>query len=199
LNETEEKFRVKIFAGELDLGREHTFIGELELAGISPSPRGIPQIEVSMALDEDGILVVSAVDKGSGKSETLTIDYAAKPLSEEEIARMVREAEEFAAEEEEALRKKAEAVDKFIHLVSGFDGLAADPNWLDGKLSDANKERIKEVIREAKAWVDSAGKQHWQTAEEIDEKREEIQRIIGHTIMAKMHPNKDQEHVHNEL
>ena len=79
--------------------KDNNVLGKFELTGIPPSPRGVPQIEVTFEIDVNGILKVSAHDKGSGKSESITITNDKGRLSEEDIERMVKEAEQFAEED----------------------------------------------------------------------------------------------------
>ena len=79
--------------------KDNHILGKFELTGIPPAPRGVPQIEVSFEVDANGILQVSAEDKGTGKAEKITITAEKGRLSEDEIERMVKEAEEFADED----------------------------------------------------------------------------------------------------
>merc|ERR1711998_749822 len=79
--------------------KDNHILGKFELTGIPPAPRGVPQIEVTFEIDANGILQVSAEDKGTGKSEKITITAEKGRLSEEEIERMVEEAEQFAEED----------------------------------------------------------------------------------------------------
>merc|ERR1719218_5679 len=90
---------IQVFEGERAMTKDNHSLGKFELTGIPPAPRGVPQIEVSFEIDTDGILQVSAADKGTGKSQKITIKQEKGRLSEEEIERMVREAEEFAEED----------------------------------------------------------------------------------------------------
>merc|ERR1712072_1630407 len=79
--------------------KDNHLLGKFELSGIPPAPRGVPQVEVTFEIDANGILQVSAEDKGTGKSEKITITAEKGRLSEEDIERMVKEAEEFAEED----------------------------------------------------------------------------------------------------
>jgi heat shock protein 5 len=80
--------------------KDNNLLGKFDLNGIPPAPRGVPQIEVSFEIDVNGILKVSAQDKGTGKSESITITNDKGRLSEEEIERMVQDAEKFAEEDQ---------------------------------------------------------------------------------------------------
>merc|ERR1719440_1116764 len=90
---------IQIFEGERTMTKDNHQLGKFELSGIPPAPRGVPQIEVAFEINADGILHVSAEDKGGGKKETISITNEKGRLSAEDIERMVREAEEFADED----------------------------------------------------------------------------------------------------
>ena len=107
---------IQVFEGERAMTKDNHILGKFELTGIPPAPRGVPQIEVTFEVDVNGILQVSAKDKGSGVSEKITITAEKGRLSEEDIERMVREAEEF--EEEDKLMKKR------IDARNGLEGYA---------------------------------------------------------------------------
>ena len=87
---------IQVFEGERSMTKSNRLLGSFELSGLPPAPRGVPQIEVSFDVDANGILSISAADKGTGKKESLTITSEKGRLSEEEIERMVQEAEAFA-------------------------------------------------------------------------------------------------------
>merc|ERR1712157_507 len=91
---------IQVYEGERSMTKDNHLLGKFELTGIPPAPRGVPQIEVSFEVDANGILQVAAEDKGTGKAEKITITAEKGRLSEEDIERMVREAEEFADEDE---------------------------------------------------------------------------------------------------
>ena len=82
---------LQVFEGERSLTKENNLLGKFELSGIPPAPRGVPQIDVTFDLDANGILNVSAVDKSTGREITITNDKGR--LSQEEIDRLIREAE----------------------------------------------------------------------------------------------------------
>ncbi len=84
---------------ERAMTKDNNYLGKFELTGIPPSPRGVPQIEVTFEIDANGILRVSASDKGTGKSESITITNEKGRLSQDDIDRMVEEAEKFADED----------------------------------------------------------------------------------------------------
>lgn len=98
---------IQVFQGEREFTRDNKNLGTFELTGIAPAPRGVPQIEVTFDIDANGIVQVSAKDKGTGKEQTITIS-GGSTLSKEDIERMVREAEEHAAED----KKRREAAEQ---------------------------------------------------------------------------------------
>src|SRR5690349_22996978 len=97
---------IQVFQGERDFTRDNKALGTFELTGIAPAPRGIPQIEVTFDIDANGIVHVSAKDKGTGKEQSMTISGGSS-LPKDDIDRMVREAEEHASEDK-ARREAAE-------------------------------------------------------------------------------------------
>ena len=99
---------IQIFEGERSLTKDNNLLGKFELAGIPPAPRGVPQIEVTFEIDANGILKVSAQDKAGGRSESITINNDKSRLSQDEIDRMVAEAEKY-AEEDKKNRERIEA------------------------------------------------------------------------------------------
>merc|ERR1712146_608904 len=98
---------IQVFEGERAMTKDNHLLGKFELTGIPPAPRGVPQIEVTFEIDANGILQVSAEDKGTGKADKITITAEKGRLSEEEIERIVQEAEEFAEED----KKTKERID----------------------------------------------------------------------------------------
>jgi heat shock protein 5 len=100
--------RIQVFEGERSMTKDNNHLGEFDLTEIPPAPRGVPQIEVTFEIDANGILKVSANDKGTGKAKSITITNDQRRLSADDIDRMVREAEEF-ADEDAAIKKKIES------------------------------------------------------------------------------------------
>merc|ERR1712028_278314 len=99
---------IQVYEGERSMTKDNHLLGQFELTGIPPAPRGVPQIEVSFEVDANGILQVGAEDKGTGKAEKITITAEKGRLSDEEIERMVKEAEEF-AEEDKKVKERIDA------------------------------------------------------------------------------------------
>ena len=115
---------IQVFQGEREFTRDNKSLGNFELTGIAPAPRGMPQIEVTFDIDANGIVQVSAKDKGTGKEQTITIS-GGSTLSKEDIERMVRDAEEH-ANEDKARREAAEQRNGAEQLAYSVEKLITD-------------------------------------------------------------------------
>ncbi|KAF9447484.1 heat shock protein 70 [Macrolepiota fuliginosa MF-IS2] len=167
---------IQVFEGERSLTKDNNLLGKFELTGIPPAPRGVPQIEVTFEVDANGIMKVSAADKGTGKSEGITIKNEKGRLSQEEIDRMVADAEKFAAEDE-AQRKRIEALNSLSSFVYGLKNQVGDSEGLGGKLDDDDKKTILDAIKETTEWVDENGSSA--SVEDLEEKLAEVQSIVN--------------------
>jgi len=132
---------IQVFEGERSLTKDNNLLGKFELSGIPPAPRGVPQIEVTFELDANGILKVSAGDKVTGKSESITITNDKGRLSQEEIDRMVEEAERY-AEEDKAIRERIEARNGLENYAYSLKNQVNDQEGLGGKLDEEDKEAV---------------------------------------------------------
>lgn len=133
---------IQVFQGEREFTRDNKALGTFELTGIAPAPRGLPQIEVSFDIDANGIVHVSAKDKGTGKEQSMTIT-GGSAIPQEDIERMVREAEEHAEED----KKRREAADK--------RNVAENMAYQTDKLIKDNDDKLPEdVKKEVQADVD---------------------------------------------
>ena len=124
--------------------KDNNLLGKFELTGIPPAPRGVPQIEVSFELDPNGILKVTAGDKGTGKAESITITNDKGRLSQEEIDRMVAEAAEF-AEEDKAMKSKIEARNALENYAFTLKNQVTDSEGLGGKIDEDDKETVSSL------------------------------------------------------
>ena len=129
---------IQVFQGEREFTRDNKALGTFELTGIAPAPRGIPQIEVTFDIDANGIVHVSATDKGTGKEQSMTITGGSS-LAQEDIERMVREAEEH-AEEDKKRREAAEARNNAEQLAYSVEKILKDN---DEKLPDDVKSEVQ--------------------------------------------------------
>ena len=137
---------IQVFQGEREFTRDNKNLGTFELTGIAPAPRGIPQIEVTFDIDANGIVHVSAKDKGTGKEQSMTITGGSS-LAKEDIERMVREAEEHAAEDKER-REKAEVRNNSEQLVYSIEKLIKEN---EDKLPDDVKGEVQADVDALKA------------------------------------------------
>ncbi|MCI2265175.1 molecular chaperone DnaK [Sediminivirga luteola] len=138
---------IQVFQGEREFTRDNKPLGTFELTGIAPAPRGVPQIEVSFDIDANGIVHVSATDKGTGKEQSMTIT-GGSALPKEDIERMVREAEEH-AEEDKRRREAQETRNNAEQLAYSTEKLLSEN---EDKLPEDVKTQIKgdvEAVREA--------------------------------------------------
>jgi molecular chaperone DnaK len=132
---------IQVFQGEREFTRDNTPLGVFELTGIAPAPRGLPQIEVTFDIDANGIVNVSAKDRGTGKEQSMTITGGTK-LAKEDIDRMVRDAEEH-AEEDKKRREEAELRNGAEQVAYSMDKMIAD-----------NREKLPaDVVTEVEADV----------------------------------------------
>ena len=129
---------IQVFQGEREFTRDNKPLGTFELTGIAPAPRGVPQVEVTFDIDANGIVHVSAKDKGTGAEQSMTITGGSS-LSKEDIDRMVREAEEHAAEDKKR-REAADVRNSAEQLAYSVDKLLADN---DDKLPEDVKSEVK--------------------------------------------------------
>lgn len=118
----------------------HT-LGKFNLDGIAPAPRGVPQIEVSFDIDENGIMNVHAADKASGKSNKITITNNKGRLSKEDIERMVNEAEKYKSEDE-AIRKKVEAKNGLENYIYSVKNTLKDEKFKD-KFTEEERKSVE--------------------------------------------------------
>jgi heat shock protein 5 len=145
---------IQVFEGERSMTKDNHLLGKFELTGIPPAPRGVPQIEVTFEIDANGILQVSAEDKGTGKAEKITITAEKGRLSEEDIERMVREAEEY-ADEDKKVKERIDARNGLeSYLYNMKNTLDDDEKGVADKLSADDKEEIENTINEALDWLD---------------------------------------------
>ena len=134
--------QIQVFQGEREIASANKLLGSFELGGIAPAPRGVPQIEVTFDIDANGIVHVTAKDKGTGKENTITIQDGSG-LSQEEIDRMVKDAEAHAEEdkkrrEEQEIRNNAESL---VYQTRKF----VEEN--DDKISEELKGKVEEAAK----------------------------------------------------
>jgi len=162
---------IQVFQGERTMTKDNVLLGKFELSGIAPAPRGVPQIEVTFEIDANGIVNVGAEDKASGKAEKITITADKGRLSQDEIARMVREAQEF-EEEDKAMKEKVDARNALEGYAYNMRNQINDEEKLGGKIAAEDKEVIEEAVSAAIDWLDE---NHEAQAAEYKEKLQELE------------------------
>merc|ERR1711916_128194 len=174
---------IQVFEGERAMTKDNHMLGKFELTNIPPAPRGVPQIEVSFEIDANGILQVSAADKGTGKSEKITITADKGRLSQEEIERMVQEAEEF-AEEDKKVQEKINAKNSLeSYLYRMKNDLDDDDKGIAQKIEPAEKNELVGLIDESLDWLEENPEAD---AEEFAEKQKEVEQVVN-PIMRKVY------------
>merc|ERR1711937_1120297 len=167
---------IQVFEGERAMTKDNHLLGKFELTGIPPAPRGVPQIEVTFEIDANGILQVSAEDKGTGKSEKITITAEKGRLSEEEIERMVQEAEDY-AEEDKKIKERIDARNGLeSYLYNLKNTLDDDEKGVADNISAEDKKELQDLIDETLDWMDENPESD---KEDYDEKMKEVEQIAS--------------------
>ncbi len=156
---------IRVLQGERPMAADNTQLGLFKLDGIPPAPRGIPQIEVTFDIDANGIVHVTAKDKGTGKEQSIRITAPDK-LSEAEIEKMVKEAEKY-AEEDKKKKEMAESKNKADTLVYSTEKALQD---YGSKISEGDKKKIEEKVNQLKELL----KKSDVTKEELDKVSDEL-------------------------
>ncbi|CAF1496494.1 unnamed protein product [Didymodactylos carnosus] len=145
---------IRVFEGERTKTKDNHFLGEFDLTGIPPAPRGVPQIDVTFDIDVNGILNVTAEDKNYGNKENIVINSKTNRLSSTEIERMIKDSEIF-AEEDKKLRLRADAKSKLESYAYSLKTQMADKTTIFGELSSTEKTNIANAVEQEIKWVDS--------------------------------------------
>ena len=144
-SDNQPQVEIHVLQGEREFAKDNKSLGRFILDGIAPAPRGIPQIEVTFNLDANGILNVTAKDKGTGKEQSITIQNSGN-MSKEDIEKAQKEAELHAEED----KKKRDAIDAKNHLETQIYQAEKMPDEYKDKISDDDKETIKKAVADAK-------------------------------------------------
>lgn len=169
---------IQVYEGERAMTKDNHKLGQFDLNGIPPAPRGQPQIEVTFEIDANGILNVAAVEKGSGKTEKITITNDKGRLSQEDIDRMVQEAEEF-AEQDKRVKAKIDARNSLETFAYSTKNALSEK--LGESLDPSDKSTVENAVEEVLSWLDA---NHDAEKEEYEEELKKLQDIVQ-PIMAK--------------
>lgn len=176
-DDNQQAVTIRVFQGEREMAADNKMLGQFDLVGIPPAPRGVPQIEVTFDIDANGIVNVSAKDKGTGKEQQIRIQ-ASGGLSDNDIEQMVRDAEQF-AEEDKKRRAAAEAKNNAESLIHTTERQLAENG---DKVDESLKSEIQSAIDAAKSAVES------NDADQMNEKSQALAQVamkLGQAIYEK--------------
>ena len=172
---------VQVFEGERAMTKDNNTLGNFQLEGIPPMPRGVPQIDVTFDIDANGILNVSAVEKSVGKEKSITIKNDKGRMSDDEIERLVAEAEKYKAEDE-ANKGRVEGKNNLENYAFQMKNSLNDENSA-GKISSVDKEKVNRAISDVMIWID---KNQSASKEEYEQKQKELEGICLPVLQAGM-------------
>ncbi len=170
---------IKVYQGEREIASANKALGEFNLEGIPPAARGVPQIEVTFDIDANGILHVSAKDKGTGKEQSIKIDRAGS-ISKEDIDRMIKDAELHAEDD----KKRSEFISAKNELDALIFSTEKSLEEYGAQLSDAEQAELKEEIKKAKEELDKVA-----DAESVNRIKENLSKKaqkLGEIVYSKM-------------
>jgi len=171
---------IQVFEGERSMTRDNNLLGKFELSGIPPMPRGKPQIEVTFDLDANGILQVNALDKTTGKSEKITITNDKGRLSQDQIDKMVKDAEKY-KDDDQKQRERIESKNQLENYAYTIRSSLQDES-LAGKLSEDDKSKLNAAVDSALSWLDT---HQGANKDEFESKRKELENTAM-PIMSKL-------------
>jgi len=173
---------IQVYEGERPMTKDNHLLGKFDLTGIPPAPRGVPQIEVTFEIDANGILQVSAEDKGTGNKEKITITNDQNRLTPDDIERMIKDAEKF-ADDDKKIKERVEARNELESYAYSLKNQIADKDKLGAKLSDEDKTKIEEAVDESIKWLESNSDAD---SSEFKKQKKELEDIVQ-PIIAKLY------------
>lgn len=183
---------IPVYEGERSMVEHNHYLGEFDLEGIPPAPRGAASVIVKFEIDANGILKVSAEDKGSGNKGGVTITAEKGRLSEDDINRMVKEAEQF-AEEDRKVREKVEARNQLETYLYNLRNTLED---YESNLSPEDKKELQDIVDENIDWMDE---NLGADTKDYNEKRHEVERIANPIVTKMYAAGGDKDDIEDEL
>ncbi|KAL6449398.1 hypothetical protein ACFW04_000764 [Cataglyphis niger] len=181
-SDSQHTVTIQVYEGERPMTKDNHLLGKFDLTGIPPAPRGIPQIEVTFEIDANGILQVSAEDKGTGNREKIVITNDQNRLTPDDIERMIKDAEKF-ADDDKKLKERVEARNELESYAYSLKNQLADKEKLGSKVSDADKTTMEEAIEEKIKWLEE---NQDTDPEEYKKQKKELSDIVQ-PIIAKLY------------
>jgi heat shock protein 5 len=185
---------IQVFEGERVMSKDNRLLGKFDLSGIPPAPRGVPQIEVTFEVDANGILQVSASDRGTGKREKITITADRERLSKDDIERMVREAEEFAEEDKKIQGRIGAKHGLESYCYNLKNTLDDEEKGIASKIAEGEKSELISLIDETLDWLEENPEAE---ADEFAAKQKEVERL-SNPIMKKAYGSGSGQSVEDE-
>lgn len=179
---------IQILEGERAMSKDNHLLGKFELTGVPPAPRGIPQIEVTFQIDVNGILEVSAEDKGTGNKNNIVIENNDNRLSPEDIERMIKDAEIF-ADEDKATKDKTDARNELESFAYSIQNQMNDKEKLGAKLDENDKEKIQNAVSATISWLENNGDAN---TEDLREQKQNLEGIVQ-PIISKLYEGQGQQ------
>ena len=172
---------IQVYEGERAMTKDNHLLGQFDLRGIPPAPRGVPQIDVTFDIDANGILKVSALDKTSGKCENITITNDKGRLSQSDIERMVKEAEVYKSEDDKQ-KERISAKNSLESYCFSVKSTLEDDN-IKAKISESDRHKVSKKCTEILKWVEE---NQMAEMEEFSHKQKELESICN-PIMTKLY------------
>jgi heat shock protein 1/8 len=169
---------IRVFEGERSFTKDCNLLGQFELSGIPPAPRGVPQLEIIYDIDANGMLQVSACDKSSGKTEKIAIKNDKSRLSKEQVEEMIKEAERL-KQEDEANMKRVEAKNKLEAYIYNWRN-QLDNKEVVAKLDQSSIDLVNNCVKDTQTWLDTNSSA---TTEEFESKQKECEDLLKDTVM----------------
>merc|ERR1711981_1046268 len=173
---------INVFEGERPMTKDNHNLGKFDMTGIPPAPRGQPQIEVTFEIDANGVLQVSAEDKGTATKEKITITNDQNRLTPEDIEQMIKDAEMF-ADEDKKLKERVESRNELESYAYSLKNQINDKEKLGAKITDEDKEKIEEAVNEKISWLEENQEAD---GEDFKAQKKELEEIVQ-PIIAKLY------------